>query len=112
MEDVYHKKSQSCYWHVDTLDTHVLDPLGPHEKYSPCAPLEIYFEVSRNYNYLDHDLSEDGTLTLVHQSEVQVRSYQSKIVDACWLETRTNTSDAIFLWCCPFLKPTRTCTVI
>ncbi|KAM1420775.1 hypothetical protein ACFX2I_003105 [Malus domestica] len=88
MEDVYHKKSQSCYWHVDTLDTHVLDPLGPHEKYSPCAPLEIYFEVSRNYNYFDHDLSEDGTLTLVHQSEVQVRSYQSKIVDACWLETR------------------------
>ncbi|CAN6687604.1 unnamed protein product [Malus baccata var. baccata] len=89
MEDVFHELSQSFnYWHVDPLDTQVLDPLGPHEKYFPCVPLEIYFEVSRNYSYFDRDLSEDGTLTLVHQSEVQVRSYKSKIVDASWLQTR------------------------
>ncbi|KAM1751390.1 hypothetical protein ACFX11_009513 [Malus domestica] len=88
MEVVYHEMSQNFYCHVDSLDTQVLHPLGHHEQYSPWVPLEIYFEISRNYSFFDRDLSQDGTLTLVHQSEVQVRSYEGKRIDACWFGTR------------------------
>ncbi|KAM1030802.1 hypothetical protein ACFX15_033956 [Malus domestica] len=86
MEVVYHEMSQNIYYHVDPLDTQVLDPLGHHEKYSPCVPLEMCFEVSRTT--ASSTARSLGRRTLVHQSEVQGRSYKGKIIDACWLETR------------------------
>ncbi|KAB2630828.1 hypothetical protein D8674_008347 [Pyrus ussuriensis x Pyrus communis] len=80
MEVVHHEMSQNFYCHVDPLDTQVIDPLGHHEQYSPWVPLEIYFEVSRNYSFFDRDLSQDGILTLV--------CYEGKRIDAYWFGTR------------------------
>ncbi|KAB2635730.1 hypothetical protein D8674_026264 [Pyrus ussuriensis x Pyrus communis] len=76
MEVVYHEMSQNIYCHVDPFDTQVLDPLGHHEKYSPCVPLEICFEVSRT------------TASSTARSLRRRTANPGKIIDACWLETR------------------------